>query len=469
MRHLGTKIKYEIWNTNFLQKIGLSTSFSLYIVFSFLCGTIYTHVFAEVDPAVLNSILSKLAEGTANTWSVSSIGTTNNTSNSNTNSSTTNNTNTSSVSSTPTNTSINTHTKAERFMIFSNSNGKIGETMDVIVKAITKDGSIASGYTGTIFISVEKDYRATVPYVDGYTFTSLDQGVKTFPKGLSFSKAGNFKVNVSDLDEPTIFWNTSINILEEEKEPKETTISNSVVKPVNEPIVENTITSKPSFKILKVETGDRRATFTFNVLNDSPLIRKFQFTYTDPEGKSNKVLTYEKERIKSKNGEYVWYIPNLNLTKYTISIAWVNASGETMEGITSKPFEADLSLWSAGKCIIPNVSGLRVLPKKDTSVLYWDSIPEAISYNIYKRNSNGEYVFLQETKNDSYTIYISDNSVRYDEFSVKAICSDGTESLKFSPSTSVRTGPSEVILLAFISAIIGFIIVRKRKQNTWKV
>lgn len=132
--------------------------------------------------------------------------------------------------------------------------------------------------------------------------------------------------------------------------------------------------------------------------------------------------------------------------------------------VISQPFEANLSLLSAGKCIIPNVSGLRVLPKRDTSVLYWDSIPEAINYKIYKKDASGEYVFIQETKNDSYTIHVSDGSVKYEEFSVKAVCSDGTESLKFSPSTAVRTGPSELILLGLISFIISFVIVRRRKQ-----
>lgn len=70
-----------------------------------------------------------------------------------------------------------------------------------------------------------------------------------------------------------------------------------------------------------------------------------------------------------------------------------------------------------------------MLEKKDTSVLYWDSIPEAINYKIYKKDANEEYVFVQETNDDFYTIYISDGSVKYDEFSVKAVCSDGTESL----------------------------------------
>ena len=62
----------------------------------------------------------------------------------------------------------------------------------------------------------------------------------------------------------------------------------------------NTASGPASFKIGKVEIGDKKATITFQVLNDNPSIRKFEFLYADPEGKSKKVLTFEKEKIKNK-------------------------------------------------------------------------------------------------------------------------------------------------------------------------
>ena len=82
--------------------------------------------------------------------------------------------------------------------------------MDVTVKALTKDGKVATGYRGTIFISVDNDYQATVPYMDGYAFTSQDQGVKVFPKGLSFSKAGTFKVSVFDFAQAKVSGSTNV-------------------------------------------------------------------------------------------------------------------------------------------------------------------------------------------------------------------------------------------------------------------
>lgn len=167
---------------------------------------------------------------------------------------------------------------------------------------MTKSGAVASDYKGTVFINVKEDYKAIVPYVDGYTFTASDKGKKTFSKGLSFSKIGTFQVDVSDVDTPDLIGNTSVVVSE-----KDDTVSPEAVI--------------PSFKILKVETGDGKATFTFQVLNETPDIKKFEFLYADGEGKTDKAITLEKDRIKNANGEYVWYIPNMALTKYTVSIA----------------------------------------------------------------------------------------------------------------------------------------------------
>lgn len=47
--------------------------------------------------------------------------------------------------------------------------------MDLTVKAVSKDGAIVSNYAGTIFVIVDNDNKATVPYAEGYTFTAADQ------------------------------------------------------------------------------------------------------------------------------------------------------------------------------------------------------------------------------------------------------------------------------------------------------
>ena len=95
---------------------------------------------------------------------------------------------------------------ADHFEIEAVKTAAVGEAIDITIKAVAKDGSIDKNYNGSIFIFVDKDSKATVPYgQDGYTFTSGDAGKKTFSKGLSFTKEGKMLVNIGDL------VNTSLN------------------------------------------------------------------------------------------------------------------------------------------------------------------------------------------------------------------------------------------------------------------
>ena len=94
--------------------------------------------------------------------------------------------------------------ETDRLEVTATPTAKIGEPIDLTVKALAKDGSVVKNYEGTIFIIVENDNKATVPYQDGYKFVVGDQGQKTFSKGLSFTKEGSLKVVASDFDKPKI-------------------------------------------------------------------------------------------------------------------------------------------------------------------------------------------------------------------------------------------------------------------------
>lgn len=89
---------------------------------------------------------------------------------------------------------------------------KVGEPVDLTVKAVSKTGDVVTKYAGIIFVIVENDNKATVPYSEGYTFVAADQGAKTFSKGLSFTKEGTFKVVVSDFDKARIEGSTKVKV-----------------------------------------------------------------------------------------------------------------------------------------------------------------------------------------------------------------------------------------------------------------
>jgi hypothetical protein len=94
--------------------------------------------------------------------------------------------------------------ETDRLEVTANPTAKVGEPIDLTIKALAKDGSVVKGYEGTIFIIVENDNKAEVPYQDGYKFVVGDQGQKTFSKALKFTKEATLKVVASDFDKPKI-------------------------------------------------------------------------------------------------------------------------------------------------------------------------------------------------------------------------------------------------------------------------
>ena len=517
--------------------------------------------------------------------------------------------------------------ETDRLEVTAPATAKVGESVDITVKAVSKDGSVVKNYAGTIFIIVDNDNKATVPYAEGYTFINSDQGSKTFSKGLAFTKEGTFKVVVSDFDKPKIEGSVKVKVtagtdtatssgselvtitspddgstlgsssfsvvgttkknskvqlfvngtkaLESQTDDKggfvfqaskvdqaKNILSVKVLDGTNKIIGESTKvnvtigsegpaftsaklsadTAKAgdkitltvqaaaglkavsatmaeavtvlkegttpgtytgeftapatagqfpvdislkndlgketvktaaatltvevpavAFKNVKVETSDKKATFTFEVENEPTDLQKFQFTYSTGSGAAKTALTSEKAKIKTASGAYTWYIGGLEIAKYDVTIAGVGADGKTLSGVTSEVIPVDLALGSAGKCMINDVSGLKVTKQQDSSVLTWDAIPEAASYNVYKKTASGEFVMIESVPTNTYTIHITAGPVKYEDFSIKAVCADKTESAKFSPTTKVQTGPAQLILLLSLALAAAFAFTRRRK------
>lgn len=91
--------------------------------------------------------------------------------------------------------------KADHFEVTIKSPVRVGEATDMIVKVLDKAGAVKKDYLGTIYVTIDNDSKATVPYADdGYTFKNADQGTITFSKGLSFTKEGKMNVTVIDAE-----------------------------------------------------------------------------------------------------------------------------------------------------------------------------------------------------------------------------------------------------------------------------
>jgi hypothetical protein len=541
--------------------------------------------------------------------------------------------------------------KVAKFSLTVNQSAKVGEALDLTVKALDKDGAVVADYAGTVYVTVDNDSKATIPYAEGYTFVSADQGSKTFSKGLAFSKVGNMTVSVIDIDddrvegvakvnvteggsgpgvtgsetvsittpeaggtvsgtetdivgtskknskfqvflngkqsgegqtddkgailyklkgieeeqnvlevkvldgsdkeigssgkisfsvaasegpafksvtikegktvkagtvlnvtvaadpklkEVSIALGDSIEVLKEQSSgvtagnvtvngsgegmyvgtviapmtpgeyPLDVTLANDMGKKTVKTAAETvTVTElpKPAFENVKVETSETRATFTFSVVNEPESVSKFKFSYgTESGALSQESVTFEKAKIalsesgaSASGATYKWYVDNLEPGKYFFKIAGLDIAGSPVTGVESDLLEAEISLNAAGKCSIANVSGLKVATTEDQSVLSWDAIPEALSYNVYKKDASGSYVLIENVKVTSYTIHLAKDSVKFEDFAVKAVCSDAvTESADYAEATKVQTGPAQVIALLSLALGIGFFITRRR-------
>ena len=83
----------------------------------------------------------------------------------------------------------------------------------MVIKVLDKTGATKKDYLGTIYVTVDNDSKATVPYSeDGYSFKNADQGTITFSKGLSFTKEGKMKVTVLDAENDNLEGVASVTV-----------------------------------------------------------------------------------------------------------------------------------------------------------------------------------------------------------------------------------------------------------------
>ncbi|MDD4151277.1 MAG: hypothetical protein PHR68_01560 [Candidatus Gracilibacteria bacterium] len=118
--------------------------------------------------------------------------------------------------------------------------------------------------------------------------------------------------------------------------------------------------------------------------------------------------------------------------------------------------------------ILDKVNGLKLVKMKTKSILTWDAVKNAESYNIYKKDeTSGEMKLITNVKEPRYEVNITGDQIKYEDFAVKAVGKDGDktiESPEYSDMTKVQTGPAEIALA--ILALIGagaFLYYRRRQ------
>jgi hypothetical protein len=127
--------------------------------------------------------------------------------------------------------------------------------------------------------------------------------------------------------------------------------------------------------------------------------------------------------------------------------------------LTSDPIAA-----AVGKstCTIGNIGAVRVNTSANSTVLSWDILSGATSYNIYRMTAAKDFELVKNVTENSYTLYLASGSVVYEDFAVRGVCDDTTESSVPAIASRVQTGPGFLAVLVALSALLSIFFVRRR-------
>ena len=174
---------------------------------------------------------------------------------------------------------------------------------------------------------------------------------------------------------------------------------------VTERLAPATVT--PTFKNVKTTTIGSKIVFDFSIENAPVDMTSFKIAYgKNADSLTQEVTTLSLDRIASttSSGGYTWYINKVPADTYTFKIFGRTASGTLIAGLVSEPIVATIGKDS---CTIGNVEGLTVSTDTSRSILSWTALTGAVSYNLYKVSAAGDYALFQNTKDTSYTLFLS--------------------------------------------------------------
>lgn len=115
------------------------------------------------------------------------------------------------------------------------------------------------------------------------------------------------------------------------------------------------------------------------------------------------------------------------------------------------------------------ITGIKLTELKTKSILTWDVVTEAISYNIYKKIDDTKVELIENVVEPRFELEITGDEIKYDYFAIRAVGKTGSGEIvqgDLSEMTKVKTGPEMYILLALMALMItglGMYLVKKRE------
>lgn len=425
---------------------------------------------------------------------------------------------------------------------------KVGESVDITIKALDKDSNVVKDFAGEILIFSQSDPKAEFPWVlaeNTYKFKTSDLGQVKFENAVKFSKAGTQDINIYDTSNEDIFglaevevtagwdgaekWDITITTPEngvtlasDKVKVSGKTLKNHKVQVIlntdkkndvisnNEWVFEVELAGVPNGEnalVANVLDADGKVIgestkILFKIESNAPKFKSIQVNpntevvwesqvevSVDATPNLSKVVIILNDLVQelkeTKAGTYTGVITTpKDDGDYKIDVVMKNEIGiEAKENgaanVTVKNIELDAAapieeaITATGvncddfkkELIITNV---KLVKMKTKSVLSWDKVAKATSYNLYKKERNGTgMTLIQNLTENQVEIMIQWDTIEYDDFAVKAVMKNEScevESNDYSTMTTVQTGPREIILIILSLLMVGGIFYIRRKN-----
>ncbi|MDD2907568.1 MAG: hypothetical protein PHH98_02910 [Candidatus Gracilibacteria bacterium] len=215
------------------------------------------------------------------------------------------------------------------------------------------------------------------------------------------------------------------------------------------------------------EEVDSEGQFEIEVLT-TPALREVNVTIND-------IVTKLEE---TKEGTYTAKIfaPKDEGT-YKIDIIMKDELGHEQKELGAASIKVNkVELKSADPTLVPEVksdkkdlkiTGLKLVELKTKSILTWDKVDGAESYNVYKKMEDNNLELITNVLEPKFELEITGDEVKYEYFAVKAMAKTGSGEVyegDLSEATKIKTGPEMLILLLISIFSAGLYLVSKQKR-----
>lgn len=266
----------------------------------------------------------------------------------------------------------------------------------------------------------------------------------------------SFKAQVLDWDWKVVWESEEIKIKVEWN-----TISLKNIKTTPEEII-----SEWAFEVEIIATPGLSEVST--IINDVITIfeEKSEWTYIAKIYAPKEEWSYKIDVILK---DELWH-ENKELWAWSIKVIALKAPKEVDKNtstwtVTTQEIEKEINKDTNEKKTL-EIKWLKLVELKTRSILTWNEVNWAKSYNVYKKLIDWELELIENVEEARFEIAITWDEVKYDYFAVKAISE--TEEWEIyewdlSEATKVKTWP-ELIILLLISLFIWWLFIIKQKR-----